>query len=111
MYFNNGFLTAICLFLEHKMDYSKVHRELNSDLRLYSAYDHLIDIEIPTDLPKRLTNRINRAIKKAYKYRNISYFEVENYPKKVDAIFLEFENIIKDIDRETYNLNVKIKYR
>ena len=56
--FNNGFITAINLFLEHKDNYldagrKKMQEFKISDLRLYGATDHLYDMEIPKSLQKK----------------------------------------------------------
>ena len=52
--FNNGFVTAIALFLEHKLFTELLPKDkegkLICDLRLYGATDHLYNIEIPKSL-------------------------------------------------------------
>jgi len=58
MEFNNGFITAIALFLEHKSDIKYAPKDKNgklviSDLRLYVASDHLYEMEIPKSIIRK----------------------------------------------------------
>lgn len=104
--FNNGFITAIALFLEHK----NKDRELNkfNDLRLNGATDHLFDIEIPENLPENIKKRIEKASDKALSLRN----EFSKDGKPADKIFKEFENILAQIDKEIFRTKkVVMRYR
>ena len=87
--FNNGFLTAIGLFLAHERD--EWHRENKTrSLTLYGATDHLYGLEVPKNLPKGIKDRIKEAVRIAFNYR------LENPSKEeVKLVFVEFKNILK----------------
>lgn len=106
--FNNGFVTAIALFLEHKIDAYDMRNKGMSDLRLYGATDHLFDLEIPKNLSKKLKKRIIRARDKAFKLR----LENSKDWKIADKLFKEFEDILIKIDEEIFKTKkVKTNYR
>lgn len=102
--FNNGFLTAIGLFLAHERDEwyrEKSHRSLT----LYGATDHLYNLQIPSKLPKKIKERIKKARDLAFKYR------LENPTKEiVNKVFTEFKEILKDIDEYLWKKEVYIGY-
>lgn len=102
--FNNGFLIAISLFLEHKNKYKGTDK--NNDLRIYAASDHLADLEIPDYVSKRLKRRIKKAVNYIFKYRLLP---MNN--KEADGIFKEFEDIMIELDKELFNLKDKVYYR
>jgi hypothetical protein len=110
--FNNGFITAITLFLEHKNFISHQLRDkenkIISDLRLYCATDHLYDLEIPKKLPKILRNRILRWRHSCFHHRMDS-FKSNEIP---DKLFKEAEQILKAIDEQIFKTKkVVIRYR
>jgi len=110
--FNNGFITAIALFLEHKSSANYLPRDTNgnliSDLRLYGATDHLYDLEIPSMLSEKLRNRIIKWKRKCFKYR----LETLKEAKIADSLFKEGEQILKQIDEEIFKTKrVIMRYR
>lgn len=100
--FNNGFVTAIALFLEHKNFTSHLPRDkenkLICDLRLYGASDHLFDLETPKSLPGKIKKRINSLRSKAFLHR-LDHFEDSKY---TDYLFKEAEHILKAIDEQVF---------
>jgi len=99
--FNNGFITAIALFLEHKDNWQLIKNKegkIISDLRLYGATDHLYDMEIPKKLSEKLKRRILRWRAKCFHHR------LENFKdrKISDELFKEAEQILKAIDEEIF---------
>lgn len=107
--FNNGFITAIALFLEHRDNHFGMKRNM-SDLRMYAAADHLCDIEIPKRLSLKLKNRIEKWKQKCWSVRLCS--SDENALKVNDKLFEEAENIMKAIDEEIFKTKkVIMRYR
>ena len=112
--FNNGFITAITLFLEHKLFSSHIIRDVDgkvtNDLRLYGATDHLYEIEIPESYDGGISNNTRKRIiswrNKCFKYRLGLYdnpeMTEEEYNKITDELFEEAENIIIKIDNEIF---------
>lgn len=106
--FNNGFVTAIALFTQHKHQFRELREIHRSDLRLYAATDHLYDIELPEHLPKKLAMKIGKARAKAFNNR------MDNTKdwKVADNIFKEFEDILKAIDEHYFvKKEVVLKHR
>lgn len=102
--FNNGFITAIGLFLSHERD--EWNRDDNKrSLTIYCAADHLYDLEIPSGLPIKLKKRINKAVSEAFKYRLINTDK-----ETVNKIFTEFKNILKELDEYLWKKEVYIGY-
>ena len=113
--FNNGFITAIALFLEHKDCWQIVidkNNKIISDLRLYGATDHLYDLEIPLNLNPKIYKRIFSWRKKCFEYRLDSRIDKEKFSKLTDELFEEAENILKSIDEKIFKVKkVKMNYR
>lgn len=112
MEFNNGFVTAIALFLEHKNFNEMLPKDKESkvicDLRLYGATDHLYDIEIPTTLSEKLKNKIIGWRDRCFHYR-LEHFKDT---KITDKLFTEAEDILKRIDEEVFKTKkVVMNYR
>lgn len=108
--FNNGFITAIALFLEHKNRESHMPKteegKLICDIRLYGAADHLFDLEIPNKLPNNLKKRISKWTAKCIHNR----LENKNTTKLADSLFKEGEDILKQIDELIFK-TTKVKMR
>uniref|UniRef100_A0A6M3LMS9 HEPN domain-containing protein n=2 Tax=viral metagenome TaxID=1070528 RepID=A0A6M3LMS9_9ZZZZ len=106
--FNNGFIIAITLFLEHKNQNLDLKEKGISDLRLYGATDHLFDLEIPKTLPINLQKRIKKARDKAFHLRLAN----EKDYSIADKIFKEFEDILIKIDEQIFKTKkIKVNYR
>jgi hypothetical protein len=110
--FNNGFITAIALFLEHKQMESHMVKDKDgkviSDIRLYGATDHLYDLEIPKKLPENLKNRIYRWRKKCFDNRLNNPSDI----KIGDSLFKEGEDILRIVDEQIFKTEkVKMNYR
>lgn len=117
--FNNGFITAIALFLEHKNRKDDLSRNqkgmIISDLRLYGATDHLFDLEIPkfvkTHMPADMEKVLVKIIKWKeeclnYRLSNLETMEV------ADRLFKEAEDILKMIDEKMFKTKkVVMHYR
>lgn len=108
MEFNNGFVVAIGLFLEHKWQFRELKGKGFSDLRLYCATDHLFDMEIPNNISEELKERIEKWREECFKNRlNIT----KNY-EVGDKLFEEGEDILKEIDEEVFKTKeVEMNYR
>lgn len=108
--FNNGFITAIALFLEHKNFDEHIVRDKDgkviNDLRLYGATDHLYDLEIPKNIGKKLRSRILKARRKCFENR----LEHLKDRKLTDEIFEEFENILRTIDQKIFKTKKVVMY-
>ena len=114
--FNNGFITAIALFLEHKNFTDQVIRardtgNVTCDLRLYGASDHLYDMEVPSDLSKKNKALVNRIIKfraKCFEHR-LDRLKDTNL---TDSLFTEAEDILAEVDRLIFKTDkVVMNYR
>jgi len=101
MEFNNGFITAIALFLEHKNFSSHMIRDnagkVTHDMRLYGATDHLFNIEIPFDcgLGSHLETRIVKWREKCLHHRLTTFEDT----KITSELFKEGEDILAMIDK------------
>jgi len=102
--FNNGFLIAIALFLEHK---SKEIYEDYPALLMSGAKDHLYDLQIPISLSKKLKNRILKAQKEVLDIDTMKDLKVEDISK----YFTEFEDILIEVDKELFGYNPEVYYR
>jgi len=110
--FNNGFITALALFLEHKNIESHVVRNKDKiiigDYRLYGASDHLYNLEIPADLPHNIRLKIGRLVHNCLKHRLFNFKDSEFG----DKMFKEAENILAKIDQEIFKTKkVIMRYR
>ncbi len=103
--FNNGFITAIGLFLAHERDSWNIPNLDLSHLTLYTAADHLFDMEIPESLPINLRKRIIKNKELVFKHRL-------GRPKKeiINGIFMEFKEILREVDEFLWKKEVIIKY-
>ena len=112
IYFNNGFIIALALFVEHKNFTSHICRDKDgkvyNDLRLYGATDHLYDLEIPKRFPVKLRKRIHRFKQKCFHFRMANFKDT----KISDKIFKEAEDILVQIDKQIFKLEkIQIHYR
>lgn len=108
--FNNGFITAIALFLEHKNFTSHMIKKdtICVDLRLYGAADHLFELEIPDILSVKLKNRIKKWRTSIFNKRLDNFKEFDT----VNALFKEGEDILAEIDKEIFKTKkVVMMYR
>ena len=110
--FNNGFITAIALFLEHKNFTEQIIFNRDSkviyDLRLYGAVDHLYDMEIPKSISEKLRKKILNWRKKCFTYR-LEHFDTT---KVTDGLFKEAEDILAKIDFLLFKTKkVRMNYR
>ncbi len=100
--FNNGFITALALFLEHKNFIEQIHKDKEenviSDLRLYAATDHLYDLEMPNVLSRDLMKRIARFRAECFNHRLDTFTSIET----TDKLFTECEDILAEIDRKVF---------
>ena len=103
--FNNGFITALALFAEHKNQ-----RSIGYDHRLYGASDHLFDIEIPKRLPNKLKTRVKKLKHMALKNR-LNYMENPKTTELSDRLFKEAEDILIAVDKQYFVKKVKVHYR
>lgn len=113
--FNNGFITAIALFLEHRDNFFGMNRQYIidkklSDHRMYAGSDHLYDLEIPKTIPENIRNRILRWKKKCFENRLSGY--KANQLEVNDKLFKEAEDILIKIDELVFKTKkVKVYYR
>jgi hypothetical protein len=109
--FNNGFITAITLFLEHKDGWQLIRMKDNkviSDMRLYGATDHLYDLEIPKIISEKLKKTILSWRSECFKYRLLHFTDTSI----TDRLFREAEDIIAKIDMEVFHTKkIVINYR
>jgi len=92
-----GFITALALFLEHKNFSSHVVRDNNhiiNDLRLYGATDHLLDMEIPRNLPSNLRKTIQELRTDCLAHRMDTFKD----SKFTDDLFRKAEDIMASIE-------------
>lgn len=96
--FNNGFITAIALFLEHKNQWQELRQQGISDMRLYASTDHLYNLEIPKGFDKKITARIKAWRGECFSLRlaNLKDYSV------ADALFKEAEDILVMIDEKIF---------
>jgi hypothetical protein len=97
--FNNGFITAIALFLEHKNAMQLLPKDkegkLITDLRLYGATDHLYDLEIPKGIDNTLKKLIIKWRDECF-HNRLAFFKTTEVSNR---LFEEAENILAEIDR------------
>lgn len=110
--FNNGFVTAIALFLEHKSNRELIiknkNNEVLTDLRLYASTDHIYDLEIPKMISIKLKSRINKWRIKCFNNR----LEHHRNTELTDKLFKEAEDILAKIDMEVFHTKkVVMNYR
>ena len=110
--FNNGFLTAIMLFVEHKTMRDHIVSDekgnVKWDMRLYGATDHLYAIEIPEDLDDYIKAKIIAWRDKCFENRMENLTDI----KIANSLFEEGEDIIALIDRKYFKTKkVKMHYR
>jgi hypothetical protein len=114
--FNNGFITAIALFVQHKNQISHLMRDdkgkVKSDMRLYAAADHLYEMEIP----KNSSINISRNLRiKIIKWRDdVFHHRMDFFEDTIitDRLFKEGEDILASIDEEIFKTKqVKMHYR
>lgn len=104
--FNNGFIIALVLFLEHKNDERMKTKDM--DTRLYGAADHLFDMEIPALLHTKLRDRVLKLKSNVMKYR----LEPHNNNNIIDDLFKEAEDILIEIDKYYFRVEANdITYR
>jgi hypothetical protein len=105
--FNNGFVTALSLFYGHRLSNFEIRikNAKHYDLRIYSASDHLLDLEIPENISQELKRKVEVFVKRVLSKRleNITWEEG-------DKFFDECANLLKEIDQEVFNLKVQTNY-
>lgn len=110
--FNDGFITALVLCYAHRFDRLFLKDELRSSIGTFvivdGAKDHLIDIEIPSDLDAKLKKKIEEFKKDLWvevnagrfgftKSGDIDTVHPRDEYKIVQALFDRLYKIIKDV--------------
>lgn len=101
--FNDGFITALALCYAHRM--ASCQTPSGKDYRLSGAADHLVEMDLPEDLPDELKKSILRLRKKIIEKR----LELMN-PEDVDKMFDELVEIFKRLDKHLFGLDVTVTY-
>jgi hypothetical protein len=99
--FNNGFITALTLFYAHRYEL----RVGGPDLRLYGGSDHLLDIQIPSNIDPDLRQKVEDLVSKV---KSLRYADLTK--DEVEEIFDECLEILKELDRRLFGLEVTVNY-
>jgi hypothetical protein len=102
--FNNGFATALALFYAHAYQAQGASFKGRWALVLYAATDHLLQMDIPSNLPEKLRRRVEEFRERALARR----FEADD--ETAQELFKECLEILKRIDEEVFGLKVVVKY-
>ena len=103
--FNNGFVTALALFYGHRLQFQESSKIAGHDMRIYGAADHLFDLEYPKGISDRLKRKISEFI------RDVLTVRLENITlQEGDKLFDRCLQLLEDIDKETFELKVIVKY-
>jgi hypothetical protein len=102
--FNNGFVTALALFYAHAYQLREAGFEGKWALVLHAATDHLLEMEIPSSLPPKLRERVERFREEALAHR----YEADD--ETALRLFEECLEILKLVDEEVFGLKVVVKY-
>jgi hypothetical protein len=98
--FNNGFVTSIALFLAHINQNYLVCKDKQgkviTDIRLYAATDHLLEMDFPRHLPIALLKRIKKWRTRCLKHRYDNFKSTQFS----DSLFKEAEKILSKIDEQ-----------
>lgn len=100
--FNNGFFTALFLFYAHKNQASPP--DMNMDIRIYGASDHLLDMDIPGELPDKLKERVEEFREQVLENR----LSLKLKRKRGESFFNACRMIILDLG-EKYNMEGKFE--
>jgi len=107
--FNNGFITALALFYAHRFynlsAFETIHKVFGRDLRLWGGSDHLLNIQIPDNIDPDLRRRIEDFVRKV-----VSLRFAELNKDEVDKVFDECLELLKEIDRRLFGLEVIVNY-
>ena len=100
--FNSGFVSALAKFLAHHQGFSDIRQKklIDHDLRIYGAADHLIDLEIPTNLSNDLRYDITRFVEGVMAVRlsfDLAWDVADSYFKRANEL-------LQAIDKEVFNL-------
>jgi uncharacterized protein YaaR (DUF327 family) len=101
--FNNGFVTALALFYAHL--YQQYSERFKGEwvLIICGATDHLIDMEVPNNIPQELKERVEKFKEKALSHRYDANEEIAM------ELFNECLEILKEIDEKMFGLSVIVK--
>jgi len=102
--FNNGFVTALAMFYGH-VSQAPMPGTKDWDCRLYAATDHLLDIEYPANLDKKLKRKIQVFVSKVIRIR-LKLLTTE----EVDKLFERCLELLMEIDRKYFGLEVEALY-
>ena len=102
--FNNGFVTALALFYAHAYQLREARFKGRWALALHAATDHLLEMEIPSSLPPKLRERVERFREEALAHR----YEADD--ETALRLFEECLEILKRIDEEVFGLKVVVKH-
>jgi hypothetical protein len=107
--FNNGFITALALFYAHRFynlsAFETIHKVFGPDLRLYGGSDHLLNIQIPSNIDPDLRRKVEDLVSKV---KSLRYAELTK--DEVEEIFDECLEILKELDRRLFGLEVIVNY-
>jgi hypothetical protein len=91
-----------------KKKWKKINNKVISDLRLYSATDHLYDLDIPKIISEELKNKILSWRSECFHHR----LEQLKDTSISDRLFKEAEDILAKIDMEIFHTKkIVMNYR
>jgi hypothetical protein len=102
--FNNGFVTALALFYAHAYQIQGARFKGRWALVLHAATDHILEMDIPSNLSPKLRERVERFRERALAHR----FEADD--ETAQELFKECLEILKLVDEEVFGLKVVVKY-
>jgi vacuolar-type H+-ATPase catalytic subunit A/Vma1 len=73
-------------------------------LVLHAATDHILEMDIPSNLPPKLRERVEKFRERALAHR----YEADD--ETAQELFKECLEILKEIDGEVFGLEVVVKY-
>jgi hypothetical protein len=103
--YNNGFLTALMLFYAHRYWPRVEYGPVEYDFRIHGGSDHLLDIQIPESLDDDLKSRVRAFVGKVLSLR---YADMSR--DEADKIFNECLEIMKELDRWLFSLEVVVEW-
>ena len=100
--FNSGFVSALAKFLAHQQQFSDIRQRklIEHDIRVYAAADHLMDLELPTNLSSDLRHDITGFVEGVLAVR----LSFDLAWDAADSYFQRADELLQIIDKEVFNL-------
>ena len=98
--FGKGFIYSLGLYMMHLDRIASAKNPMEFLIAVSGAYDHLRELDIPSDLPKNIEKDIKYLSNRLYKHCNAIPYVKEKITKDRERIVYQSKNLCYNIDKQ-----------